>query len=143
MKASKLFKRFNIFVAKRLMQPINTSLIALLGAYTMLWGLWLASPFWTVFDAAPLYSKMEHFPEWAWGAFAMYAGIEIIRGVILNRNGPLKRGAFIGYFHWFIVTLMYFFGDWRSTGGITSLVICMYCFIIFLNYRKNSDYPRP
>ena len=125
------------------MQPINPSLVALLGLYTLVWGFWVANPWWDVFSHAPLYSEMAKYPEWAWGAFAIFSGLEILRGVVRNRNKDLRRGAFIGFFHWLVVTLMYFAGDWRNTGGITSLTICVYCLVVYLNYRRNRDYPRP
>lgn len=125
------------------MQPINPSLVALLGAYTTVWGLWLLSPFWEVFTSAPLYSKMDFFPEWSWGLVAVFSGLEILRGVVRNRNKDLRRGAAVGYLHWIVITCMYFAGDWHNTGGITALTIAIYCFVVYLNYRRNKDYPRP
>ena len=136
-----MLNKIGIELGKRLMQPINSSLVALLGAYTFLWGLWVLSPWWNVFTTAPLYSEMAEYPEWAWGLFAIFSGFELLLGVIRNQNRDLRRGALVGFFHWFIITLMYFKGDWHNTGGITALTISLYCFVIYLNYRRNKDYP--
>ena len=39
-----------------------------LGIYTILWGLWVANPFWDVFSTAPLYSQLSSIaPEVFWG----------------------------------------------------------------------------
>lgn len=136
-----IIKKFLLFTASRMMQPINPALIAILGAYTVLWGLWVANPFWDVFSSAPLYSKMAELPEWAWGLFAMGSGFEMIRGVLRNSNSALRRGAFVGYFHWLVITFMYFAGDWHNTGGITSMTLSLYSLIVYLNYKKNPDHP--
>lgn len=136
-----MLRKAALGLARRLMQPINPSLVALLGGYTFLWGLWLLSPWWHVFERAPLYSKMAVFPEWVWGAVAVYSGLELLRGVIRSKNKDLRRGAFIGYIHWLVITFMYFWGDWHNTGGITSMTVSLYCFVIYLNYRRNKDFP--
>lgn len=138
-----MLNKIGIELGKRLMQPINSSLVALLGAYTLVWGLWLLAPWWDVFTRAALYSKMDAYPEWAWGLFAVFSGAELLYGVIKNHNRDLRRGALVGFFHWIIVTGMYFAGDWHNTGGITALTISLYCFVIYLNYRKNKNYPQP
>lgn len=129
-------------VADTLMQPINPSLILLLGIYTALWGFWLANPWWHVFSRAPLYSQMHQYPEWAWGFFAISSGFGIMIGVLIGSNYSLRWGAGIGYFHWLIITGMYFAGDWRNTGGITSLLLCIYCLVVWLNLHKNKHLSR-
>jgi hypothetical protein len=124
-------------IANRVMEPINPALIVILGVYTTVWGAWVGNPFWEVFTRAPLYSQMAHFPEWAWGLFAFISGIGILLGVKDGTNKSLKYGAAVGYFHWLVVSGMYFLGDWQNTGGITSLAFCIYSLVVLLNLHKN------
>jgi hypothetical protein len=120
-----------------LMEPINSVLIIILGVYTLVWGLWVINPFWNVFTQASLYSQMATYPEWAWGAFATISGIGIIYGVYKGSNKSLRSGAGIAYFHWLIISIMYFMGDWKNTGGITALAFAVYALVVFLALRKN------
>lgn len=121
-----------------MLKPVNTAAIIILGIYTTLWGLWVANPFWTVFDQAPLFNLMNTLaPEWAWGLVALCIGILMIYGVLRHSYRSLTTGALVGYFHWFIIAIMYFGGDWQNTGGITALIISLYCAFIWLNITKN------
>jgi hypothetical protein len=66
-----------------MLKPINTAAIIILGAYTILWGLWVANPFWTVFDQAPIYNwMMQVMPEWIWGVVAILVGLLMVYGVL-------------------------------------------------------------
>jgi hypothetical protein len=118
--------------------PINTSAVVILGSYTTLWGFWMANPFWTVFTRAPLYRWMDAImPEWAWGTLALAVGLAMVYGVIRHSYRSLITGALVGYFHWLLISIMYFAGDWRNTGGITALVISVYCGFVFSNIKRN------
>lgn len=125
--------------AQMLMEPINSVLIIILGAYTLVWGLWVINPFWDVFTHAALYSEMAKYPEWAWGAFATASGLGILMGINKGSNKSLRLGAGIAYFHWLIISIMYFKGDWQNTGGITALAFSVYAFVVFVRLRKNPD----
>lgn len=125
-------------VAQALLVPINPALIVLLGIYTVVWGFWLASPFWTVFPQAPLYSEMAGIaPEWVWGAVAIVCGAFICYGAMKRSYEALIRGASIAFGHWSVITILYFMGDWTSTGGITSLLLASYAAMVYLNIRVN------
>ena len=126
--------------ATALLKPVNTAAIILLGAYTTLWGIWVASPFWEVFSRAPLYSWMNAvMPEIFWGLIAIAVGILMIYGVLRHSFLSLTAGALVGYFHWLVIAIMYFGGDWQNTGGITSFIVSLYCGFIWLNITKNRD----
>lgn len=129
-------------LAHALLQPINTSAIILLGAYTVLWGLWVLSPTWSVFGSAPLYSTMASImPEFAWGLVAVAAGLVIVYGVLKPSYTTLTRGSLVAGWHWGIITVLYFIGDWMNTGGITTLIFCIYGLYIYLNIRVNKVLP--
>lgn len=127
-------------LATNILKPVNTAAIIILGVYTFLWGFWVGNPFWTVFDQAPLYDWMESIgPEAFWGGLAMAVGALMVHGVMKHSYKSLITGALVGYFHWLVISIMYFGGDWENTGGITSLIVSIYCGFIWLNITKNKE----
>lgn len=126
-------------LAESLMRPMNPSFIVILGVYTIVWGLWILSPFWTVFSQAPLYAALAHIAaEWVWGAIAVVAGVIISYGAYKPSYFNLTLGSFTAALHWLVIALMYFVGDWSSTGGITSLAFAIYASIVWLNIKTNK-----
>ena len=77
------------------------------------------------------------FPEVAWGIFAIVIGFFMALGVNRQSYWSLTRGAMAGFFHWFIISIFYFLGDWQSTAGITGLMLAIYCAFIYVNIRVN------
>lgn len=125
-------------VASGLLRPVNPSVIIVLGFYTVLWGLWLLSPFWTVFTQAPLYSEMMGLgPEPVWGVIAIISGGFICRGAIKPSYMNLRVGSFVGFMYWLIVGILYLMGDWMNTGGITALTFALYSALIWVNIKVN------
>lgn len=124
--------------AEALLLPINPALVVLLGIYTVVWGIWIANPFWDVFATAPLFSAMAGiFPEWVWGSIAIFAGATTIMGAVVRSYGALTRGAMTAALHWLVISILYFMGDPLNTGGITSLVIATYAAVVYWNIRIN------
>lgn len=128
-------------LAASLLRPINPTVIIVLGIYTVLWGLWVACPFWDVFAAGQLYSAMANIlPEVAWGGIAIVSGLLIMRGAIKPSYENLHLGAWVGFFHWLIISILYFIGDWTSTGGITALTFAIYSALIWVNIKVNRNH---
>lgn len=128
-------------IAVSILKPINPTVIIILGLYTVVWGLWIANPFWTVFTQAPLFDAMAALaPEVFWGLQAVVAGLFITYGALKPRYNNVTRGAFIAFFHWFVIGLLYFAGDWQNTGGITSMAFAAYALIVWVNIRINKEY---
>lgn len=125
-------------IAKSLLLPINSSVIHVVGIYTLVWGLWIGNPFWDVFDRASLYRLMSYFPEYFWGTIAVVCGIAMIYGVIRHSYRSLVVGANIGFYHWFIISVLYMGGDWKNTGGITALMIAIQCALLYINLKVNN-----
>lgn len=110
----------------------------LLGAYTFLWGLWVANPFWNVFSKAELYGVLATIaPEVFWGCLAIVVGITVMFGAWKRSYKALVRGAVIAGWHWLMIAIFYFLGDFFSTGGITSLTFAVYAAFLYLNLRVN------
>lgn len=119
--------------------PINPAAILIMATYTILWAFWIGIPLWDVFPTSSLYRVMSYFPEWFWGMTGMTAGLFMLRGVLTRRVRALSLGAFIGFVHWLVIGLLYLVGNWHNTGGITSIMIAVYCAYIYLNLRINGD----
>lgn len=134
-------ERLGAAIARVFNKPLNTSAAIIMGGYTLLWGLWLVSPWWDVFNRAPLYSWLEDVVPYEsfWGGVAICVGLAIIGGVVENTYRALLAGAFLGWLHWEIISVGYFLGDWRNTGGITAMMIAAYCAFVYLNVRVNRD----
>lgn len=123
------------------LQPINTNLVVLLGLWTATWGLWVASPFWDVFDSAQMFTYMHSLgPEWAWGVSAVIAGLVMVFGVIFNSYRSLSWGAMIGFIYWLAISVLYFLGDWQNTGGITVIIFAIYSAAIRINLSVNRNH---
>lgn len=128
-------------LATELLKPLNPSLIVVLGFYTILWGLWIVSPFWSVFNAAPLYSTLASVSsEVVWGSLAVLAGVCVTYGAYRPSRVNLQFGSFVGALHWFIIALFYFIADWTSTGGISALAFAVYSGIVWVNVKMNGAY---
>lgn len=126
-------------LAQSLLKPINPSLVILLGLYTILWGLWVGNPLWTVFSQASLYEKMASLaPEVVWGAVAVTCGCFTTYGVLRPSHRTLVAGALIAAWHWSMISIFYFWGDWQNTGGITSAVFGVYALTVAMNLRVNK-----
>jgi hypothetical protein len=125
-------------VTAAVLTPLHKIAVLALGVYTLIWGLWVASPFWSVFSQAELYSTLNSFaPEWAWGLLAIVCGVLIIWGAARMSYNSLLNGAQIAWGHWLLISIFYFLGDWHNTGGITSLFIAMSALWFALNIKVN------
>lgn len=127
-------------LAEAMLRPINPTAIILLGVFTVVWGFWVGNPFWSVFTQAPLYSFMSFAPEPVWGLVAIAVGVVISHGAFTRKVRALILGSKVGGIFWFVVSIMFFLGDWMNTGGITTLVLSVYSFFIYLNLKVNSQH---
>lgn len=129
-------------LARALLKPINTTGIIILGIYTTVWGLWIANPFWSVFNRAPMFNEMASLaPEWAWGLMAIIAGLVIVYSAIRQSYRTLTIGSLVAAWHWAAIATFYFVADWMNTGGITCLMIAVYATFVYLNIRVNKVLP--
>lgn len=130
-------------LATALLLPINPAAVVLLGIYTVVWGAWVANPFWSVFGQAQLYSVLASAapfpfpPEAFWGLFAILCGLITIYGAYRRNYRSLINGAAAACWHWMMIAVFYFLGDPASTGGITALFLAIYAGFIYLNVRVN------
>lgn len=130
-------------MARALLLPINPAVVVLLGIYTVVWGFWVANPWWTVFTQAPLYSALSQVtfsvlpPEVFWGCIAMFCGAVTVYGAVKRSYRSLIVGSSVVGWHWFMIAIFYFIGDAASTGGITALLLATYGAYLWVNLRIN------
>lgn len=124
-------------VARGLRKPINTAAISIMGAYTFVWGLWLALP-WATFVRSPIFENMANLaPELVWGLAAMVIGVLMLYGVYSQSFKALRRGASAGFYYWFVVSGFYLIGSWQSTGWINAFMVAIYCAFVAINLQVN------
>lgn len=82
-----------------------------------------------------------------WGLIAVACGLVTIRGAVKRSYRALTVGAGIAGWHWLMISIFYFLGDWQNTGGITSLIFAIYAAFIYLNIKvnchKSKEIPKP
>jgi len=120
-------------LARRLLEPVNTSVISILGLFNLLFGIWLLLPFDSIVLSSPYLS------EWGIGAITTLIGILILIGSIFERLFPLSTGTLIGFCFWIAVTGVVLLTRWQSPGWIFALMIALYCLFVNLNIRINSN----
>jgi hypothetical protein len=138
------FRDFLNSLARELLHPVSKGTTILLSFYTILWGLWVVNPWWEVFSSADLYKGMrEVAPEWVWGLFAVVCGMASLVTSVDNRYPrTLFTVSAITGWHWLIVSIMYFYGDWRNTGGITGGFLAFLCGFLYLRVKANRGFDR-
>lgn len=119
-------------------KPVTSAVVIILGCYTVLWGFWVANPFWSVFEQAPLYQELAQLaPELFWGLLAMFCGAITIWGALRRSYRALNTGAIIAGWHWTMIAIFYLLGDWQNTGGITAGALAVYAAFVYLNIKIN------
>jgi hypothetical protein len=122
-------------LAKRLLQPINTSVVSIMGFYNFLTGFWLLLPI-NSFRAG----TGNLFTELSLGLIMLIIGSLILWGSLKVNDKILKIGAASGFFFWLVWTLILIYVNFTGVGWINALMITMYCGFVFLNLRiKDRD----
>lgn len=137
-------RRFISVLTEGLVKPLNPASIILLGLFTVLWGTWIILPFWNVFATAPMFhALLEIAPEWAWGLNAITCGALTTYGVHSRRYKPLASGIAVATWHWSIIALFCFLGDWQNAGGLVYLFLGVCAALTRLNLKlsRKSDTP--
>lgn len=121
-------------------KPAHIAIVGMVGTYTMLWGFWVAAPWWSVFGTAQLYASMLGLaPEISWGATALIIGAATCYGAAKHAYLWTRWAGSLIWAFWLIVGLLYLAGDWHNTGGITALFFAAYGAYIFINTKLNKE----
>lgn len=120
-------------LARRLLQPINTSVISILGFFNCLLGLWVMLPF----DSLGEY-KMTIFPEGILGFLTLSVGVTILIGSIKENFNLLATGSVMAFIYWFTMTITLVISNWKSPAWIVGLMIAFYSGFVYANVSVNS-----
>jgi hypothetical protein len=118
-------------LAKRLLQPVNTSVISIMGIFNLLLGFWLILPFRSL-------SKYEQSIEFTVGAGLLTIGIIILYGALRERFSTLGTGAIVGFIFWIIATGLAIATHFTSTDWIFTLMIAVYHGFVGVNILVNN-----
>jgi hypothetical protein len=116
----------------KLMAPVNTTVISILGIGQMLMGLWVTLP-WASLPAFNLTFP----PEWFIGILLASIGLMT---TIFSLKGNLKKlqwATQAGYLFWIIGSIFMVTTYFTGVGWIAGLIFATYCFMINLNIRVN------
>lgn len=118
-------------MAKRLLQPVNTSVISIMGVFNLLLGTWLVLPFKSL-------GKYEESIELSIGAILITIGAIIVYGALRERISTLGTGAIVGFIFWIIATGLAVATRFTSTDWIFTLMISVYHGFVGLNILVNN-----
>lgn len=121
-------------LAQRMLQPINTSVISILGFFDCLLGVWIILPFTSLKDN---YTTL-HFPEWLIGVVTFLIGATILAGSIKESFKLLATGSALAFVYWFVITVLLFINNWSSPGWIIGLMVAFYSGFVYANLSVNS-----
>lgn len=119
-------------LSSKLLAPVNTTIISILGIGKMLIGIWLMMPFNSWSDYSPTL-----LPEFLIGAILFVIGVFITWFSLRINLFGLQIATTLGYLFWMITAGVSFAVHLQGTGWITSLIFGVYCFMISLNISVN------
>lgn len=122
-------------IAERLLQPINTSVISILGMFSVLLGFWLILPF----DSLSTELIGSNSYEWMIGLGMGLPGMTIVFGALTDRMPALTLGTGAGFYVWFGLMVLTLIMNWQSGWWIVALMIAVYCGFVHLNLRVNRN----
>jgi len=123
-------------IAERLLQPINTSVISILGMFSVLLGIWLILPFDSLSNEL---IGTKHYYEWIVGAAMAVPGTTIVVGALMDKMHALTIGTGFGFYVWFGLMVLTLILNWQSGWWIVALMIAIYCGFVHLNLRVNRN----
>jgi hypothetical protein len=122
-------------LVNRLLAPVNTTFVSILGAGQFIVGLWLTLPYnsWGNYIPTPI-------PEPIVGSILLIIGLLITIFSLLPNIKALQWSATAGYIFWFITMVVMLIVHISGTGWIFSMIFAVYCLMISLNIRVNRRY---
>lgn len=119
-------------LAKRLLQPVNTSVVSIMGFFNTLLGLWLVLPIKSLnkYEGPTL--------EITIGSILLIIGGTILWGAIRERIPMLIVGSMSGFIFWTMASGLALTTNWRATDWIFTSMIAIYHGFVGLNMIVNN-----
>lgn len=118
-------------MARRMLSPINTAGISILGFFNMLMGFWLTLPFNSI-GVSP-----GDLPEGMVGVIMLVIGLFIVSGSVKGNYRLLSIGATSSYYFWFVATVACLLISWANPAWIVALMIGAYSLFVATNIKVN------
>ncbi len=118
-------------IARKMLSPINTMAVSILGFFNLLLGLWIALPF----DSLPMASS---FPEWIVSAGMLIVGAFIVSGSLGEVYRTLIIGTQLNFYYWFLAMGGLLFFNWHDPSWIVALMLASYSLFVAVNIKVNK-----
>lgn len=108
----------------------------------ILWGVWVANPFWELFTASPVFGLMAHIgPEPAWGVTVFAVGC-LQMGFVFSRQWTARRAtAVLSLFVYVLLSVMFGLGNFRGVSTVIYAVFALLCWFAYVNIPSKGDRP--
>jgi len=118
--------------ASKMLSPINTMAVSILGAFNLLLGIWISLPF----DSLVF---INNFPEWIASALMIIIGSFILSGSLRQTYNTLLIGTHFSFYFWFLSIGGLLYAQWQNPAWIVALMISMYSAFVAVNIKVNRD----
>lgn len=114
-------------------------IVGILSLSLMLWGMWVANPFVTTFQN-PVYDVMTVVAtEIAWGVTFIFAGLNLLYGTVKGSAEAVRRGAFLGWMLWVLVSVMYGMAEPAATMVVTNFCLALMHGWVFIQAKIHPE----
>lgn len=118
--------------ASKMLRPINTAGVSILGIFNILLGIWISLPF----DSLMFTSSV---PEWIVAAIMMIIGYFILSGSVRDMYRTMLIGTHLSFYFWFLSVGILLFVQWQSPMWIVALMISIYSLFVAVNIKVNRE----
>lgn len=119
--------------ANRMLHPINTMGVSILGLFNVLLGIWICLPFDAMNDVS------NSFPEWLISALMLIIGSFILSGSLKETYTTLVIGSQLSFYFWFLSVGGLIYSNWHDPSWIVALMIAAYSLFVAVNIKVNKD----
>lgn len=118
--------------ASKMLSPINTMAVSILGFFNLLMGIWISLPFDSLHTP-------NSFPEWIISAGMLIVGAFIVSGSIGEIYRTLIIGTQLSFYYWFLAMGGLLFVNWHDPSWIVALMIAAYSLFVAVNIKVNRE----
>ena len=118
--------------ASKMLSPINTMAVSILGMFNILLGIWISLPFDSILF-------VNNFPEWIISSMMLIIGYFIVSGSLRQIYRTLLVGTQLSFYFWFLSIGGLLYAQWQNPMWIVALMIAMYSAFVSVNIKVNRD----
>lgn len=118
--------------ASKMLSPINTMAVSILGIFNVLLGIWISLPFDSLLF-------VNNFPEWIIASMMLIIGYFIVSGSLRQTYRDLWLGTQMSFYFWFLSIGGLLYAQWQNPIWIVALMISMYSAFVAVNIKVNRE----